>query len=70
MASVFWRGEYLVHLIITDARLARSRAIHLSGSRLLLAALAASMCLMLVAAALYHWVFLKGAREGFSQRRA
>ena len=54
-----------MHLIITDARLARSRAIHLSGARLLLAELAASLCLMLVAASLYHWVFLKGAREGW-----
>ena len=54
-----------MHLIITDARLARSRAIHLSGTRLLLAGLAVSLCLMLVAATLYHWVFLKGAREGW-----
>jgi len=54
-----------VHLIITDARLARSRAIHLSGTRLLLAGLGISLCLMLVAATLYHWVFLKGAREGW-----
>lgn len=54
-----------MHLIITDARLARSRAIHLSGTRLLFAGLAVSLCLMLVAATLYHWVFLKGAREGW-----
>lgn len=54
-----------MHLIITDARLARSRAIHLSGTRLLLAGLGLSLCLMLVAAVLYHWVFLKGAREGW-----
>ncbi len=54
-----------MHLIITDARLARSRAIHLSGTRLVLVGLALSLCLMLVAASLYHWVFLKGAREGW-----
>lgn len=54
-----------MHLIITDARLARSRAIHLSGTRLLLAGLAVSLCLMLVAATFYHWVVLKGAREGW-----
>jgi len=54
-----------VHLIITDAWLARSRAIHLSGTRLVLAGLGLSLCLMLVAATLYHWVFLKGAREGW-----
>ncbi|WP_265305115.1 M23 family metallopeptidase [Verminephrobacter eiseniae] len=54
-----------MQLIITDARLARSRAIHLSGTRLLLAGLALSLCLVLVAATLYHWVFLKGARAGW-----
>jgi hypothetical protein len=54
-----------VHLIITDARLARSRAIHLSGVRLLLAGLVLSLGLMVTAAGMYHWVFLKGAREGW-----
>ena len=54
-----------MHLIITDAWLARSRAIHLSGTRLALAGLALSLALMIVAAGLYHLVFLKGAREGW-----
>jgi len=54
-----------MQLIITDAWLIKSRAFHLSGSRLLLAVLAASLTLMLVSAGLYHWVFLKGAREGW-----
>lgn len=54
-----------VHLIITDAWLAKSRAIHLSGTKLVVATLALSLGLMLVAAGLYHWVFLKGAREGW-----
>ncbi len=54
-----------MHVIITDAWLAKSRAIYLSGPRLLLAAVLAALSLMLVAAALYHWVFLKGAREGW-----
>ncbi len=52
-----------MHLIITDAWLAKSRAMHLSGTRLVLSALAMSLLLMMVAAAMYHWVFLKGARE-------
>jgi hypothetical protein len=52
-----------VQLIITDAWLARSRAIHLSGTRMVAASLAMSLALMVIAAALYHWVFLKGARE-------
>lgn len=54
-----------VHLIITDAWLARSRAIHLSGARLVLAGFAIAIGLVVVAASLYHWVFLKGAREGW-----
>ena len=54
-----------VHLIITDAWLAKSRAVHLSGTRLVLSGLVLSLLLMVVAAALYHWVFLKGAREGW-----
>ena len=54
-----------MQLIITDAWLAKSRAIHLSGRRLVFAGLLASLTLMLVAAGLYHWVFLKGAREGW-----
>jgi murein DD-endopeptidase MepM/ murein hydrolase activator NlpD len=54
-----------VHFIITDAWLAKSRAIHLSGTRLLLSFLALSLGLMVFAAGLYHWVFLKGAREGW-----
>ncbi|ABE42783.1 M23 family metallopeptidase [Polaromonas sp. JS666] len=54
-----------MHLIITDAWLANSRAIYLSGTKLILAGLVAALALMLVAAGLYHWVFLKGAREGW-----
>ncbi len=54
-----------MHLIITDAWLARSRAIHLTGTRLLVAGFAVSLSLMLIAVGLYHWVFLKGAREGW-----
>jgi murein DD-endopeptidase MepM/ murein hydrolase activator NlpD len=46
-----------------DARLAQSRAIHLSGARLALAVATLLLVLMLLAASLYHWVFLKGARE-------
>jgi murein DD-endopeptidase MepM/ murein hydrolase activator NlpD len=56
-------GENEVQLIITDAWLARSRAIHLSGTRMAAALLALSLVLMLVAAGLYHLVVLKGARE-------
>ena len=54
-----------MHLIITDAWLANSRAIYLSGTKLVVAGLVAALGLMLMAAGLYHWVFLKGAREGW-----
>ncbi len=58
-------GAVKVHLIITDAWLAKSRAIHLSGTKLVAATLLGSICLMVIAAGLYHLVFLKGAREGW-----
>lgn len=54
-----------MHLIITDAWLAKSRAIYLSGTRLVVVGFMAAFALMVVAAGLYHWVFLKGAREGW-----
>lgn len=54
-----------MHLIITDAWAARSRALHLSGVQLLLAGLGLSVSLMLTALGLYHWVFLEGARQGW-----
>jgi len=54
-----------MQLIITDARLARSHVIQLSGAQMVLAVLGLSLSLMLVSAGLYHWVFLKGAREGW-----
>ncbi len=54
-----------MQLIITDAWLVKSRAFHLSGAKLLMAVVASSLALMLVSAGLYHWVFLKGAREGW-----
>lgn len=54
-----------MQLIITDAWLAKSRAIHLSGSKLIAFTLLASLVLMLTSVGMYHWVFLKGAREGW-----
>ena len=54
-----------MHFIITDAWLAKSRAVHLSGIKLMAALMGLSVGLMLMSAGLYHWVFLKGAREGW-----
>jgi murein DD-endopeptidase MepM/ murein hydrolase activator NlpD len=54
-----------MQLIITDAWLAKSRSIQLSGTKLFLAFIGMSIALIIVSAVLYHWVFLKGAREGW-----
>lgn len=54
-----------MHLIITDARFAKSRAVQLSGYKLFALLGLAALLLMMVAAGLYHLVFLKGAREGW-----
>lgn len=54
-----------MQIIITDAWMVRARAYHLSGARLLAAIFALALVVMLLSAALYHWVFLKGAREGW-----
>lgn len=54
-----------MHIIVTDAWLARSRAVHLSGWRLLIAGLVVAVMLVLSSLVFYHWVFLKGVREGW-----
>ena len=54
-----------MHLIITDARGARTRSLHFSGARLALVGCMLALGFLLVAASLYHWVFVKGAREGW-----
>jgi murein DD-endopeptidase MepM/ murein hydrolase activator NlpD len=54
-----------MQLIITDAWLIKSRAVHLSGTKLLVTLVLLSFALMVSAAGLYHWVFLKGARDGW-----
>lgn len=54
-----------MQLIITDAWLAKSRAVQLSGTRLTLAIVGFSLVLMLLSIGLYHLVFLKGARDGW-----
>jgi murein DD-endopeptidase MepM/ murein hydrolase activator NlpD len=54
-----------VHIIITDAWLARRQALHLNGWKLIGAALLSALLLMLGAVATYHWVFLEGIRQGW-----
>ena len=54
-----------MHIIITDAWLAKSRAMHLSGIKLVGVGVLASVLLMLGAITTYHWVFLEGVRQGW-----
>lgn len=54
-----------MHIIITDAWMAKSRPLHLSGTKLVLAGLTLSFLLTVFAIVLYHWVFLTGVREGW-----
>lgn len=54
-----------MHIIITDAWLAKSRAMHLSGLKLVGAGALASVLLMLGAITTYHWVFLEGVRQSW-----
>lgn len=54
-----------MQLIITDSWLARTRAFHLSGWSLAALFFSAAFALMLASALMYHWIFLKGAREGW-----
>lgn len=54
-----------MQLIITDARLAKSRVVNLTGMQMAALVLAGTFTLILTTLGLYHWVFLKGAREGW-----
>ena len=54
-----------MHLIITDAWLAKSRAIHLSGTKLLATGIVGGIALIALSLGFYHLVFLKGAKEGW-----
>ncbi len=54
-----------MHLIITDAWLARRRAIHLGGYKLVAGLVLAGMLVAIASVSLYHWVFLEGARNGW-----
>ena len=54
-----------MQLIITDARLAKSRVVNLTGGRLVAVVAAIVIGLMLTTLGVYHWVIIKGAREGW-----
>lgn len=54
-----------MQLIITDAWMARTRTLHLNAWQIAAVLSGLALALMFVALGLYHWVFLKGAREGW-----
>ncbi len=54
-----------MQLLITHGSMARTRALRLQRWQLVLAALALAALLMATSGAIYHFVFLKAAREGW-----
>ena len=52
-----------MHIIITDAWLAKSQALHLNGLKLAFSGILLSILVMLGSVAAYHWVFLHGVRQ-------
>ena len=54
-----------MQLIITDPRLSRSYVLQTSPSGLVLMLVAFFLAVTLVSAGIYHWILLKGAREGW-----
>lgn len=54
-----------MQVLITHSRIARTRVLHLSVPKLALATVALALLLMLLSGAIYHFVFLKAAREGW-----
>ena len=54
-----------MQLLITHGRMARTRVLQFHRWQLVLAALLLAFALMLVSGAVYHFVFLKAAREGW-----
>lgn len=54
-----------MQILITHGTMARSRVLHLSRWQIVLAVIVASCLLMLFSGAVYHFVFLKAAREGW-----
>lgn len=54
-----------MQVLITHGRLARTRVLQFHAGHLVLAVLALAVLLMLTSGAVYHFVFLKAAREGW-----
>jgi murein DD-endopeptidase MepM/ murein hydrolase activator NlpD len=54
-----------MQVLITHGRMARTRVLHLPAWKLLVAGALLAVVLMLLSGAIYHFVFLKAAREGW-----
>ena len=54
-----------MQLIITDPRLARSYVLQIKGPALAGALAGLFLAVTLVSAGIYHWILLKGARDGW-----
>ena len=54
-----------MQMLITHSSLARTRVLHVTRAQLLLGVLVMVIFLMLVSGTVYHFVFLKAAREGW-----
>ncbi len=54
-----------MQILITHSRLMQNRVLHLTRTQVLLAATTILLLLMLASGAMYHFVFLKAAREGW-----
>ncbi len=54
-----------MHIIITDAWLAKSRALHLSGYKLVAAAVVVCLLTLMAAVGVYHGLVLEGVRKGW-----
>jgi hypothetical protein len=54
-----------MQLIITDPRLTKSYVLQMSGATLTLGLAGFFLAVTLVSAGIYHWILLKGARDGW-----
>jgi murein DD-endopeptidase MepM/ murein hydrolase activator NlpD len=54
-----------MQVLITHGRMARTRVMHFSALQIALAVAALAFMLLMVSGAVYHFVFLKAAREGW-----
>jgi murein DD-endopeptidase MepM/ murein hydrolase activator NlpD len=54
-----------MHIIITDAWMAKQRAVHIHGWRVVALGFVLALVMVLSAVALYNWVLLEGMRRGW-----